>query len=82
MTPIIIAGPGPVLCSATAVTHNTKQSIVMGYSITPSVSSGPAPQYQNGLVWGIKRGTYNSGLFAFDAGTMIEFLWRRSMPDA
>ena len=65
-------GPGPVLCSATAVTHNTKQSIVMGYSITPSVSSGPAPQYQNGLVWGIKRGTYNSGLFAFDAGTMIE----------
>ena len=66
-------GPGPVLCSATAVTHNTKQSIVdVGYSITPSVSSGPAPQYQNGLVWGIKRGTYNSGLLAFDAGTMIE----------
>jgi hypothetical protein len=64
--------PGPVLCSSAAVSHNSKQSIVMGYSITPSVSSGPAPLYQNGLVWAIKKGQYGSGLYTFDAGSLNE----------
>jgi hypothetical protein len=68
-TPANGGGNGPVLCEQAFASTQ-----VMGYAATPSISSGPAPNYQNGIVWGINRETVGSGLFAFDA-TNLSKLW-------
>ena len=64
----------PPICSAAATTNVDPNSSQpgLGYASTPAVSSGPGPTYSNGIVWATKFANINSGLYAFDAGTLSE----------
>ena len=65
----------PPICSVAATTDVDPNSSQpgLGYASTPSVSSGPSPTYSNGIVWATKFANINSGLYAFDAGTRMNF---------